>query len=453
MINKNSIQQHLRQGELQKAIDELIVLGKEYDSDLHNLAILQSGRLASHRKSHNSGTLTNDQSESIVNRIRLAVNSTVTESVDEDWQVGAPQDHTVETEEDNPGKSILFVASNPKDTDPLRLGEEINRIESSLERSKLRDNYNLEQQWATKIKDLRRSMLKHNPDIVHFSGHGSAAGRIILEEGEGYGQEIDPVALGNFFELFSKKTMCVILNACYSENQAIEIVKHIPIVIGMNNAIPDEAAIEFSEAFYDAIGAGNSFYFAFKLGVNAIEKHGLDAEDTPILLTQDDIKKASKSKMDEIAFFEELLEVLEVGKIAFQAQNNNARKLLHSLKNRLDLPAYNHIAHLFAQCHNLMTTEEKRHHSAIRGYTINLIKYQNDRTLELLEGHPEYIDRIDRLKYLKNHITIWKSKYQSLIDDPTTCLIYIGVDEKIGFPKKIEDDIRAHIDMLMGNSQ
>ena len=60
--------------------------------------------------------------------------------------------------------------------------------------------------------------------------------------------------LAGFFELFADKLECVVLNACYSEIQAEVIAKHIPYVIGMKKAIGDTAAIEFSVAFYDALG-------------------------------------------------------------------------------------------------------------------------------------------------------------------------------------------------------
>ena len=36
-------------------------------------------------------------------------------------------------------------------------------------------------------------------------------------------------------------------------------------VVGMNREIGDSAAIEFSAAFYDALGAGESVEFAFAL--------------------------------------------------------------------------------------------------------------------------------------------------------------------------------------------
>jgi len=75
----------------------------------------------------------------------------------------------------------------------------------------------------------------------------------------------------------------VVLNACYSERQAEAIVKHIPHVIGMKKAIGDAAAIEFAVAFYDALGAGKSIEFAYKLACNAIQWAGIPEHLTPVL--------------------------------------------------------------------------------------------------------------------------------------------------------------------------
>ena len=61
------------------------------------------------------------------------------------------------------------------------------------------------------------------------------------------------------------------MNSCYSKIQARAIAQHINYVVGMEEKAGDAAAIEFSGAFYDALGAGKSFEFAFKFGRNAMQ--------------------------------------------------------------------------------------------------------------------------------------------------------------------------------------
>lgn len=180
-------------------------------------------------------------------------------------------------------KKILFLAANPENTTQLRIGQEARDIEHGLERASHRDRFELVTKWAVRAKDLRRALLDESPQIVHFSGHGSGEAGIVLENDQGQPQMVGAVALGNLFRLFSEKIECVLLNACYSESQADEIVRHIPYVIGMNKAVPDPTAIEFAVAFYDALASGRDYNFAYEYAVSAIELQGLSGSLIPVL--------------------------------------------------------------------------------------------------------------------------------------------------------------------------
>lgn len=104
-----------------------------------------------------------------------------------------------------------------------------------------------------------------------------------LEDETGKMRLVDTVALAKLFELFASNVECVILNACYSEVQASAIAQHIPYVIGMNKEIGDKAAIKFATGFYNALGAGESVEFAYKLGCNVIQLDGIPEHLTPVL--------------------------------------------------------------------------------------------------------------------------------------------------------------------------
>jgi uncharacterized protein YegL len=132
-------------------------------------------------------------------------------------------------------------------------------------------------------------MLDLKPNIVHFCGHGSGEEGIAFEDENGQAKLVSTEALSGFFELFADKVECVVLNACYSEVQAEAIAKHIPHVIGMNKAIGDTAAIEFAVAFYDALGAGETIEFAYRLACNAIQLSGMPENLTPTLISKQHI--------------------------------------------------------------------------------------------------------------------------------------------------------------------
>jgi len=193
-------------------------------------------------------------------------------------------------------RKILVLSANPKNTSRLRLDEEVREIENGLQRSQHRKNFVLKCQWAIRYYDIRRAMLDVQPNIVHFCGHGEGEVGIAVENDTGQSQIINTEALTGLFELFAEHVECVILNACYSTVQAHAIARHIRYVIGMDKQIGDKAAIEFSMAFYDALGAGKSIEFAHRLGCNAIQIAGIPEHLSPVLLAKSRQKKTISPK-------------------------------------------------------------------------------------------------------------------------------------------------------------
>jgi hypothetical protein len=179
---------------------------------------------------------------------------------------------------------ILFLAANPKDSQPLRLDAEVRAIDQSLQRAEFRNRFDLRQHWAVQVMDIQEHLLRHKPDIVHFSGHGSRASEIILEDVSGSSRSVPTRALGQLFSVLKDNIKCVVLNACYSEQQAKAIAQSIDCVVGMSKAIGDEAAIGFAAAFYQALGYGRDVRTAFDLGCVQINLEGLNEQDTPKLL-------------------------------------------------------------------------------------------------------------------------------------------------------------------------
>ncbi len=158
----------------------------------------------------------------------------------------------------NKKTKVLILTSNPRQTTVLDIDIEMREIRESLRRSENRDQFSLEFRVAVRPQDLRRALLEVNPNIVHFCGHGTGKKGIVLENETGGAHLVNKKTLTELFEIVDKSDNsinCVLLNACYSEVQANEIVKHIDYVIGMNQAIPDQAAIAFSIGFYDGLGA------------------------------------------------------------------------------------------------------------------------------------------------------------------------------------------------------
>jgi len=184
-------------------------------------------------------------------------------------------------------KRILFLSANPKNTTRLNLDEEFREIEEALKRSKKRDRYDAKAILALRFEDLRRALLENEPYIVHFAGHGTQSGLMILDETR-FPEIISSEVVSQLFKSKSHQThqtKCVILSACYSAEQAKLIGKFIPFVIGIKNDIEDNASIEFTRGFYDAIGAGADVEQAVELGrISMIQK--FPNQETPLIIVK-----------------------------------------------------------------------------------------------------------------------------------------------------------------------
>lgn len=182
-------------------------------------------------------------------------------------------------------RKILILVANPVDTERLRLNEELRDIQNGLKLAKGRDQFQLISQVALRTEDLRRSLLEHEPQIVHFAGHGTEKNGLALEDHNGKAQLVNAQALARLFKLCSS-VKCVVLNACYSEPQAKAIAQHVDYVIGMHKTIGDTAAKNFAIGFYDALGYGRSYKDAFEFGISAIDIESLSGTSVPKLQTR-----------------------------------------------------------------------------------------------------------------------------------------------------------------------
>ncbi|MBK7869267.1 MAG: hypothetical protein IPJ74_00605 [Saprospiraceae bacterium] len=155
---------------------------------------------------------------------------------------------------------------------------------------------------------------------------------------------------------------------------------------------------------------------------------------------------AGGGNQEEIEILEDLLEGLEINTQTFLAQTRLRKKLTTSLFERHPELNKQELVSMLSSSYDQMSKQEQRLHHAIRGYTKNVTRLYNEQALKILTAHPEIKDKVKRLKKLEQHLVIWKSKYESIFEqDDTVCLVYIGVEERVPFPKGIENDIREYL--------
>ena len=181
---------------------------------------------------------------------------------------------------------ILFLASNPTDISRIRLDEELREIDERISLGSHRDRFELIPHFAVRPRDLTRGLLKHQPHILHFSGHGSTSAGIVLEDNNGKTKVVAAADIAELLSIIKDNLRVVVLNSCYSALQASGITESIDCAIGMNDKIGDRSAIIFSATFYESLAFGRSVYEAFKLGVVQLKTEGAAGATTPTLLTK-----------------------------------------------------------------------------------------------------------------------------------------------------------------------
>ena len=156
---------------------------------------------------------------------------------------------------------ILIMSSDPRDADRLRTGEERRELKHAIERTRLRGAVSLHDVPSCRVRDITQTLDRYNPNILHFSGHGSTSG-LYLENDKGEAIAVNKAALGALLGT-QRDLKLVFLNACYSRDQAQSIADAVGYVIGMEGSILDEDSIAFSREFYAALGHGRTFEAAF----------------------------------------------------------------------------------------------------------------------------------------------------------------------------------------------
>lgn len=185
--------------------------------------------------------------------------------------------------------TVLFMASNPSGSAPLRLDEEARAINEMIRKSEHRDSVHFETRWATRPLDILQAINELNPTIVHFSGHGSDSDELVLQNSDGSPKFVSKEAIVQVMMTSSDNIRLVFFNTCFSFGQAQAVVEHIDAAIGMNTSIGDDAARVFSAQFYSAIGFGLSIQRAFQQAKTALMLEGIPEENTPELYTKEDL--------------------------------------------------------------------------------------------------------------------------------------------------------------------
>lgn len=186
---------------------------------------------------------------------------------------------------------ILFLAANPPhrrslDRGYLALDEELRKIEERLAEAPSRESITLVPVHAARPDDWLKALNAQRFRLVHFSGHGTRGGMLHHVGADGLAQPVSFEALKATLRALKGDICLIVLNACYSRQQAELLAEDIDCVIAMNDAIHDRAAITFVHALYRALFTGQAVQNAFEQGIAALMLEGLPDVRVPELLVR-----------------------------------------------------------------------------------------------------------------------------------------------------------------------
>ncbi len=176
---------------------------------------------------------------------------------------------------------VLFVSANPDPTSPLKVEQEENRIAKVRNGSTHQNGVRIESLPDLDLVEFAKSLRLHKPAVLHFSGHGGSDGSLHMRDENGEPCNMHPDGVALLVSLQKDTLRLVVLNACYSDELSRRLVDHIDCVIGMTDAVSDDAAILFAQSFYSALFDGRSIAESFATASAIVTARYHDERETP----------------------------------------------------------------------------------------------------------------------------------------------------------------------------
>jgi hypothetical protein len=143
---------------------------------------------------------------------------------------------------------LLFTANS---TGPrLQLEEELRAIDDALQRSRLRDSFDLRIAPAVTFEKVIAELDDHSPEIVHFGGHGSDDGEIMFS-----GQTVPPKQMADLFHVLRKRPKLVVFSLCHSRALAEAAALHVEHAIGFDGPVEDSTTRVFAATLYERLAS------------------------------------------------------------------------------------------------------------------------------------------------------------------------------------------------------
>jgi hypothetical protein len=157
----------------------------------------------------------------------------------------------------------------------------------------------------------------------------------------------------------------------------------------------------------------------------------------------------------------DLLSLIRTTRTTFEAQARLRDSLVRSVAERLVLdPRGINYEDFLAKYADKLIPKEARTFQVITEFTKSILRDYNHKALALINGNPQLEKHIPSVSELRSHLTLWLSKYDAIFDDnPGIALLYVGVDEGVPYPEKLEWETWSYlkqtgkVNELLGSEQ
>jgi hypothetical protein len=147
----------------------------------------------------------------------------------------------------------------------------------------------------------------------------------------------------------------------------------------------------------------------------------------------------------------ELLTLTRTTRTTFDAQARLRDRLAHGIIERLVLDPRVEYEELFAEYAPVLTPREVQTFKIIREFTKTVLFDYNSKMLKVLCDNPVLEKQIPGTGELRDHLTLWLAKYQArFVDDPSVCLIYVGVNEGVPYPQNVDLELWRYLESQEG---
>jgi hypothetical protein len=179
-------------------------------------------------------------------------------------------------------KVLLLAADPSRGSAGLRLDHEIRGALNSVRTGRAADALEVVAELAVTADTMRNALLEHDPQVVHFAGHGAGENGLVLDGGMRLrGKEVAAL-LGSF-----PGVRVVVLNACETLPVARALSEVVDYTIALEKKINDDAAVAFTGVFYAALSFGRTVPFAFDLARGGMRaRYGEDLAIPHLLVRQ-----------------------------------------------------------------------------------------------------------------------------------------------------------------------